>query len=253
VVKPSNDLGVSTMEWIKQNKGFLALIIFSLIWCSGALYLLSSEIYFDIFYLDMNLNELGDYLAGVFSPLAFLWLIYGYFKQNSELRLNRKSLENQIEEFKKSVSISKQNIDHLVKKNKQDILIEIEKLQPVFSVVKLSSVIESSSKDKPDGLFFTLTLNVKNQMAKSIYILSKNDGMESIGTKNINETFSVEIYFEKDEVMVGEKNNSFKLFYDDIRDVNREVNINCTPHYHQVSRYSFDVDIQKLSLVNYEH
>ena len=40
-----------------------------------------------------ELNELGDFLAGFFTPLAFGWLIYGYLLQSSELSLQRKELE----------------------------------------------------------------------------------------------------------------------------------------------------------------
>ena len=40
-----------------------------------------------------ELNELGDFLAGFFTPLAFGWLIYGYFLQSSELSLQRNELE----------------------------------------------------------------------------------------------------------------------------------------------------------------
>ena len=39
-----------------------------------------------------DLNELGDFLAGVFTPLAFSWLVYGYFLQSRELRLQREEL-----------------------------------------------------------------------------------------------------------------------------------------------------------------
>ena len=39
-----------------------------------------------------NLNELGDFLAGVFTPLAFSWLVYGYLLQSKELRLQREEL-----------------------------------------------------------------------------------------------------------------------------------------------------------------
>ena len=39
-----------------------------------------------------NLNELGDFLAGLFTPLAFGWLVYGYLLQSSELRLQREEL-----------------------------------------------------------------------------------------------------------------------------------------------------------------
>ena len=39
-----------------------------------------------------DLNELGDFLAGFFTPLAFGWLVYGYLLQSTELRLQRKEL-----------------------------------------------------------------------------------------------------------------------------------------------------------------
>ena len=39
-----------------------------------------------------RLNELGDFLAGFFTPLAFGWLVYGYLQQSKELRLQREEL-----------------------------------------------------------------------------------------------------------------------------------------------------------------
>ena len=39
-----------------------------------------------------NLNELGDFLSGFFTPLAFGWLVYGYILQSRELSLQRKEL-----------------------------------------------------------------------------------------------------------------------------------------------------------------
>ena len=44
-------------------------------------------------------NELGDFLAGVFTPLAFLWLVIGYFMQRTELGLQREELKHQREEL----------------------------------------------------------------------------------------------------------------------------------------------------------
>lgn len=40
----------------------------------------------------LKLNEIGDLLAGIFAPLAFLWLILGFFQQQKELRLNTEAL-----------------------------------------------------------------------------------------------------------------------------------------------------------------
>lgn len=32
-----------------------------------------------------SLNEFGDFLAGVFAPVAFFWLILGYMQQGKQL------------------------------------------------------------------------------------------------------------------------------------------------------------------------
>lgn len=51
----------------------------------------------------MPLNEIGDFLAGVFGPIAILWLILGFFQQGQELRQNNKALHMQAAELKASV------------------------------------------------------------------------------------------------------------------------------------------------------
>lgn len=51
----------------------------------------------------LKLNEIGDFLAGFFSPVAFLWLVFGYFQQGEELQLNTKALELQVNELQLSV------------------------------------------------------------------------------------------------------------------------------------------------------
>lgn len=51
----------------------------------------------------LELNELGDLLAGIFSPLAFLWLVLGYLQQGRELEQNTEALRLQAHELKLSV------------------------------------------------------------------------------------------------------------------------------------------------------
>ena len=52
---------------------------------------------------DLRLNELGDFLGGVSSPLAFLWLVLGFFQQSREIRLSGRALELQATEMRRSV------------------------------------------------------------------------------------------------------------------------------------------------------
>ncbi|BCD97714.1 hypothetical protein [Marinagarivorans cellulosilyticus] len=48
----------------------------------------------------LDLNSLGDFLAGACAPMAFFWLILTYRQQGNELKLQREQLELQKEEIK---------------------------------------------------------------------------------------------------------------------------------------------------------
>lgn len=52
-------------------------------------------------------NELGDFLAGIISPVAFLFLILGYLQQRNVIAENTKILSEQIEELKLSKLLMK--------------------------------------------------------------------------------------------------------------------------------------------------
>lgn len=53
---------------------------------------------------ELPLNELGDCLAGIFGPLAILWLVLGFFQQGLELRQNSEALKMQAKELGNSVA-----------------------------------------------------------------------------------------------------------------------------------------------------
>lgn len=53
--------------------------------------------------LTMPLNEVGDFLAGAFGPIAFFWLVLGFFQQGEELRQGTEALLLQATELKNSV------------------------------------------------------------------------------------------------------------------------------------------------------
>lgn len=57
---------------------------------------------FDSF-VNLELNALGDFLAGAFGPIAFLWLVLGFLQQGRELKLSTDALQLQAQELKNSV------------------------------------------------------------------------------------------------------------------------------------------------------
>lgn len=61
--------------------------------------------------LDLDPNELGDFLAGVFGPIGILWLILGFWQQGDELRSSVRALELQSEELRKSVEQQKELVN----------------------------------------------------------------------------------------------------------------------------------------------
>lgn len=89
----------------------------------------------------LELNAWGDFLAGSFAPLAFFWLVIGYFQQGKELKLSRGALALQAEELRNSVEQQRE----LVRATQDDIAfakaesesarLKVKKLaQPVFNV-----------------------------------------------------------------------------------------------------------------------
>lgn len=75
--------------WI--GVGATAVYILVILWFRGSDFL--------CFLKTGSPNEFGDFLAGFFTPLAFLWLVVGYFMQHAELGLQREELKHQREEL----------------------------------------------------------------------------------------------------------------------------------------------------------
>lgn len=52
--------------------------------------------------LPNDLNEFGDFIAGAFAPLAFFWLVRGFYQQGKGLEQNSKALKMQATELEKT-------------------------------------------------------------------------------------------------------------------------------------------------------
>ena len=59
----------------------------------------------------MTPNEWGDFLTGVFSPLAFLWFILGYRQQAKEIKANTDELKRQAKAAEGLMTIEQSKIE----------------------------------------------------------------------------------------------------------------------------------------------
>lgn len=59
----------------------------------------------------LELNAFGDFLAGVFGPVAIFWLVLGFFQQGVELRNSIQSLDLQTQELRQSVEQQKKLVE----------------------------------------------------------------------------------------------------------------------------------------------
>ena len=59
----------------------------------------------------LELNEWGDFAAGVFAPLAFLWFIFGYLRHGDEIALQRQELQHQVDETARLADHSRTQAD----------------------------------------------------------------------------------------------------------------------------------------------
>ena len=138
---------------------------------------------FVLFYLGTNtydinnlkLNELGDYLAGVAAPIAFLWLIMGYFQQSKQLKINNDLLQLQQIDLKESVIAQTEQADSM---KKQLNLVIRDKYYPKFELISFEKF-----EDQIDIVF----QNTANPVfGIDIQVLSNN--MAVMGTYELNST-----------------------------------------------------------------
>lgn len=67
----------------------------------------------------LDLNAFGDFLAGVFGPIAIFWLVLGFFQQGAELRnsvetlkLQANELANSVEQQRELVIVTRETLEH---------------------------------------------------------------------------------------------------------------------------------------------
>ena len=96
--------------------------------------------YFDPNGVPLQPNEWGDVLAGVFSPLAFLWLIYASLSQRAELAMQREELSQNNETQDAQREEMRRQVDAMTAQAK---LLEAQAaamFDPLFIIRQITSV-----------------------------------------------------------------------------------------------------------------
>lgn len=107
----------------------------------------------------LKLNEIGDLAAGVFGPVAFLWLILGYLQQGKELRISSEALRMQADEMKALVS-------------QQVAIVEAQNLTLLnheASLEPLLDLVYAGAGSGNLGKYFRLTLSNKGSYCEHIF------------------------------------------------------------------------------------
>lgn len=102
--------------------------------------------------LKMRPNEFGDFLAGVFGPLALFWLVCGYFQQGVELRNNARALHLQALELKNSSEALRGQVKEMqssVEQQKEMARLASEQLRHSLDSQR-RAIIERNRAENPD-------------------------------------------------------------------------------------------------------
>lgn len=88
-----------TWQFIKMNFGSCLSWAITIAWLVFIYQKIQQEA------LPKNLNEFGDFIAGAFAPLAFFWLVRGYYQQGHELQGQAIELKNSVKQQQRLAEI----------------------------------------------------------------------------------------------------------------------------------------------------
>jgi hypothetical protein len=124
----------------------------------------------------MKPNEWGDFFAGFFAPMAFLWLILGYLQQGEELRLSTKALHLQADELRNSVDqqrelveVTRQQVESDREALKAQLKVRRESAKPRFAVLNNGG----SFSGEGNGTYNIVIANAGNSVRKVVGIFDE--------------------------------------------------------------------------------
>lgn len=133
------------------------------------------------------LNEIGDFLAGVFAPLAFLWLVVTVLVQAQELREQRKEVRLSRKEFELNRLVAEET--------RKEIAAQAEASRTAARFLGaqtelLKSEGERRKREEADGAFYaslrTTIRDAASRLSKSVVLTSNAFGETRLGALGTN-------------------------------------------------------------------
>lgn len=116
--------------------------------------------------VDLEINQWGDFFAGAFAPLAFLWLVLGYLQQGEELRLSTSALHLQAEELQKSAEQQRQLVEVT------RLQVESERESAEFARRQREAELSPNLDVRPGGGAFGVTYSYGVQLVNTGHVAS---------------------------------------------------------------------------------
>lgn len=113
----------------------------------------------------MQPNNLGDFLAGVFSPMAFAWLVLGFIQQGIELRQNSAALILQAEELRSAAT----HAGAMVDLQRKEFELRIQELEEARQKADAAQVAAAKRREEQE---------VRNMQPRFSFNLAQRDYQE---------------------------------------------------------------------------
>ncbi|MFA2969793.1 hypothetical protein KWE21_04135 [Acinetobacter pittii] len=162
-------------------------------------------------------NEWGDFLAGFFAPLVFMWLIYGYHQQGKELSLQLEEVKNSVEQQTKMATLQQQDMEAKYFAAKP--YLEIKNPLYKFDVDHQPYYLDNGRTEykDPEQVFLLMFL-LKNigEVAKHITITDSNkmDELDSTYEIKKDSTASIVCYIDDEYAIELFKTRSVEFYLD---------------------------------------
>lgn len=160
----------------------------------------------------LELNEIGDFLAGVFAPLGFFWLVAGFYQNSKALRMQADELQKSTEAMNFQIEEMKESVDQ------QKIMAELYRLEVEerhHSVMPILRVSAELNIHNFGGIIHFSIKNQSNNEARNITIQNNRSDKEDDDSQTFEILLNgksrvVKNALTENEIALYEQNTPFK-------------------------------------------